>query len=125
MNRKADVDGLTVKGNKAKFNSNNVYCWFRRQGGKEKSPREKPMLTPEMKRDRKKWCEDMKKLVEEYGDNFYACFLDEKWFYTTSCRRKLKILPAGPGETDEEVAPVIPTTRSRQFPIKVRVYFYI
>ena len=85
MNRKADWDGCLVKGKKPTFNTSNVYRWFKRLDGKLKSSKEKPMLTPEMMKDRKKWCKDMKKLIEEHGSkNFYACFLDEKWFYITS-----------------------------------------
>jgi hypothetical protein len=37
-NNKTGADGITFNGNKSKFNSNNVYRWFRLQGGKEKSP---------------------------------------------------------------------------------------
>jgi len=36
-------------------------------------------------------------------------FIDEKWFYTTLGRRKIKILPSGPGKDPAEVAPVITT----------------
>ena len=104
-----------------KFNQKNVMRWFKQQGGKEKSPKEKPFLTEDQKKARKKWCEDEKARMTEAGKEFYACFLDEKWFYVTSRRRKLKILPAGQGEDPIEVAPHIPTTRSRRFPVKVSV----
>ena len=52
------------------------------------------------------------------GSNFYACYIDEKWFYTISRRRRLKILPAGDGEDPAKVAPHIPTTLSRRNLIK-------
>ena len=46
MNSKAKIEGVTVNGKDPKFNSTNVYRWFKRIGGKEKSPIEKPHLTP-------------------------------------------------------------------------------
>ena len=53
------------------------------------------------------------------GGNFYACFLDEKWFYITSRRRKMKLLCAQAGESEEHVSDKVPTTRSRRFfPVK-------
>ena len=57
--------------------------------------------------------------MEERGEEFYACFLDEKWFYTTSHRRKIKILPPGPGEDPVAVAHVPLTAVSRRHAIKV------
>ena len=57
--------------------------------------------------------------MEERGEEFYACFLDEKWFYTTSHRRKIKILPPGPGEDPAAVAHVPLTAVSRRHAIKV------
>ena len=56
---------MTLNGNKLEFNSSNIYRWFRFQGRKEKSAQEKPMLTPEMKVEQKRWCEDTKKLIAE------------------------------------------------------------
>ena len=93
--------------------------WFKAQGGRDKSPKEKPHLTADMKRARKKWCEDEKARIAEHGPDFHACFLDEKWFYTTSRRRRVKILPPGEGEDPNEVRPWIPTTRSRRNSTKV------
>ena len=117
MMKKADTDD---QGNvKLKLNAFNVYRWFKQYGGKEKSPKEKPYLTEDQKLGRVEWCEDMIELMESLGEDFHAVFLDEKWFYTTSRRRALKVLPPGPGEDPDEVAPVIPTTVSRRNVIKV------
>ena len=102
-----------------KFNTTNLWRWFKAQGGQEKSPKEKPYLTEDQKKERVVWCEDMKEKLATHGRQFYACFLDEKWFYTTSRRRKIKILPAGPDEDPEEVKPHIPTAISRRHSIKV------
>ena len=38
MNRKAAQEGCSVNGNPPKFNTSNVYRWFKPLGGKEKSP---------------------------------------------------------------------------------------
>ena len=103
-----------------RFNSTNVFRWFRREVGNLKSPVEKPSLTPEMKRKHVLWCLHEKKRIREWAEDFHACFLDEKWFYTTPRRRKLKVLHPGPGEDPAEVALCVPTIRSRQFPVKVR-----
>ena len=56
MNRKTELDICTVGGKKVTFNSSNPYWWFRRLGGKENAPVEKPALTEEIKREHVKWC---------------------------------------------------------------------
>ena len=76
-----------------------MFHWFKHLGGKELSSKEKPALTPEMKKARKEWCEEMKKLMEKWGKDFHACFLDEKGFYVMSHQRKIKILEAQAGES--------------------------
>ena len=91
----------------------------KKTGWDKKSPKEKPDLTPDQKDNKKLWCKDEKIRKDLWGNDFYAVFLDEKWFNTTSRRRKIKILPAGPDEDADKVAPYIPTARSRRYPIKV------
>ena len=51
---------------------------------------------------------------------FYYCFLDEKWFYTTSNRKLYKILPPNKaiGETDKDAAVNVPRCRTRRHPCK-------
>ena len=66
------------------FNASKLYRWFKANKGQEKLPKEKPYLTEDQKKERKRWCECEKYRMELYGGEFYACFLDEKWFYTTS-----------------------------------------
>ena len=80
-----------------RFNATNLYRWFKTQGGKERSPKEKPYLTEDQKSERKKWCQEQKKLMQEKGKRFYACFLDEKWFYITSRRQSYQGLTSWPG----------------------------
>ena len=48
-------------------------------------------MTDDQKRDKQMWYEDEKKQMEEYSNNFYACYLNEKWLYTTSCWRYIKL----------------------------------
>ena len=86
---------------------------------------EKPFLTEDQKQKRKEWCVEQKNLMQDKGEDFHACFLDEKWFYTVSRRRRVKYLPAGDGEDANEVRPVLLTTLSRRHPIKVRDHIKI
>lgn len=65
--------------------------WFRKQGGKQKSPVEKPLLTDEHKRQRVDWCHQWFNILKD--KTAPVAFLDEKWFYTTNRRKTLKILP--------------------------------
>ena len=94
-----------------------VYRWWKANDGKEVSPFEKPRLTDKHKADRVDW-------VTRWGPHFLdeefpVCYLDEKWFYTTTRRRKLKILPRGKHEPVGADIVSKPKTRSRRFPIKV------
>lgn len=94
-----------------------VYRWFKKNKGKELSAKEKPILTDELKRQRVEW-------VRKWGELFKnkdtpVCYLDEKWFYTSSRRRKIKYLPPGPGENQNDAYIVRPKIRSRRFPVKV------
>ena len=42
------------------------------QGGTEKSPKPKPLLTSELKAERLLWCQRMLERIEEYGDKTLA-----------------------------------------------------
>ena len=44
-----------------RFNATNLYHWFQQHDGKEKFPLEKPCLTKDKMKARKKWCEFKKK----------------------------------------------------------------
>ena len=87
-------------------------------GGKLKNPVTKPRLTPEHIRNRlvfaQKWLDKLKS-----GEKFYYCFLDEKWFYTSSRRKKFKILPKAPWEELKDAFFIAPKVRSRRHPCKV------
>ena len=89
-----------------------VYRWFRKNGGKEISAKEKPLLTKQHKKDRLKWIQDWAALLSDPSTP--VCYLDEKWFYTTARRRKIKLLPPGPGEDESRMRSIIrPKIRSR------------
>ena len=91
-------------------------CWFTQQGGKQKSPKEKPLDTPELMRKRMIWAQKHFKLLTD--PNIPVASLDEKWFYTTNRRRKIKYLPKGPHEREEDVDTSHPKIISRRFPVK-------
>lgn len=39
---------------------------------------------------------------KKYKDDIHYCFLDEKWFFATLWRKKMKILPKAPFKTKEQ-----------------------
>ena len=87
-------------------------------GGKLIRPITKPRLTPEHIANRLIFAKKWLKMLEEEPNLYYA-FLDEKWFYTTSRRKKLKILPQAAFESTKDAYNEMPKTRSRRFPCKV------
>ena len=92
--------------------------FFYMHGGKLKKPVTKPRLTKEHVDNRLKFANKwIKKYSQEEG--VYVAFLDEKWFYTCSRRKKMKILPRASFETEEESFIAKPKLRSRRFPCKV------
>ena len=47
-----------------------------------------------------------------------VAMFDEKWFYTTNRRRKIKKLPLGENEKEGDNKVKYPQTRSYRFPVK-------
>lgn len=94
-----------------------VADWFKRLGGKEVSPIEKPLLTTDHKRKRVEWARKWFDLLADPTKP--VAFLDEKWFYTTNCRQRLKILPTTDDENGRVRPPRRPRIRSRRYPVKV------
>ena len=86
-----------------------VYRWFKKQNGKEKSPNEKPRLTDKHKTDRILWA---KKWFEYLKEHLPFAFLDEKWFYTDSRRRTIKFLP--PTEEEKTADPSLSFPRRKK-----------
>ena len=98
-----------------------LHQWFTNNEGITKKRISKPVLTPERMELRVEWCKEIKKylIACENGEMpFFVCFLDEKWFYTRSNRKKAKYLPKGNNEEDD---PKYPTLRfvSRRHAAKV------
>jgi hypothetical protein len=50
---------------------------------------------------------------------FHSTFIDEKWFYTTSRRNKMKILSSTNHYSAEDAFATAPKVRSCQYPCKV------
>ena len=62
--------------------------FFKKNKGKKLFAKEKPRLTDDQKKQRKEWAAKMLENIQD--PNFVYCFLDEKWFCTSTYRRKLK-----------------------------------
>ena len=90
--------------------------WFVDNGGKEISPVEKPLDTEMHMRLRLVWVRTH--IIKLTSNGYYVAYLDEKWFYTTSRRRKLKTLPKGPHEKEGADEFIRPKMRSRRYPVK-------
>ena len=93
-----------------------VFNWFHSKNGKELSPVEKPLDTPTHVQARIKWVRKHYDLLIQ--DNSPVAFLDEKWFYTTNRRNKLKYLPLQPGEAPGADKLYRSKMRCRRHPVK-------
>jgi len=92
-------------------------AWFAANNGKEVSAIEKPLLTSEHRQQRVEWA---RRWFDTLRDPLApVAFLDEKWFYTTNRRRKLKVLPKNEEEAGQPVPYRRPRIRSRRYPVKV------
>jgi len=100
--------------------THNLREFFLKMKGRLKRESYKPRLTDEHKEKRVSWSERLKGL-SCLNRRFYACWIDEKWFYISSGRSKEKHLPMADFEEDEDVYIPAPTTRSRRFMAKVMV----
>ena len=90
------------------LNTYHFWRFFHRNNGRLIAPTTKPRLNQEKKVERVQWAEDMLKKIEEgvcynnVAGEFRYCFLDEKWFYTTSRRKRIKLLPKAEFESAEQ-----------------------
>ena len=92
--------------------------FFHSNGGILKAPTSKPRLTPEQRKLRVSWALTwLLRLKRKMGP--IVCYLDEKWFWTASRRKVLKILPKASFETEEEAFVPQPKLRSRRHATKV------
>jgi hypothetical protein len=97
------------------LNKFSLYRWFKKNKGKEKRVKEKPLLTEEHKASRLEHANRIRTLHEQGA---IICYLDEKWFYHFSRRKKSKHLPRA--EFEEEGADRMRVRRviSRRHPVK-------
>ena len=113
-----DEDRLTISLHRLQ-----LFRWWKKQGGKEKSSIEKPRLTPEHCRKRLDWIEKWEDITTD--PNIPVAYLDEKWFYTATRRRKIKMLPlsdeelSSPNLASIHASEASPKIRSRRHPVKV------
>ena len=98
------------------LNRRQVTKWFKQNGGKERSCIKKLLLKDKHKNARKIWVHKYFHLLRDLTTP--VVFLDEKWFYTTSRRKRIKQLPKSLAE-NQEPKYVAPKIRSRWFPVKV------
>ena len=96
------------------------WSFFYQFGGKLLAPTSSPRLSDEHKKNRVNWVKKWYKRFSDNGpENVHYCFLDEKWFYTTSRRNKYKVLPRAEFESEEEAMTLFPRLRSRHHAMKV------
>ena len=90
--------------------------WFIANGGTEISAKEKPLDNIIHCLERKKWA------IEKYGlltnPLAHVAYIDEKWFYRTNRRRKIKKLKLGKYEAEGDDFISHPKMLSRRFPVK-------
>lgn len=91
--------------------------WFIASGGKEMSPVEKPLLTTQHRAQRLDWARQWFDLLVDSTQP--VAFLDEKWFYTTNRRRRMKVLPTTDDDRGRIPPAKRPRIRSRRYPVKV------
>ena len=120
MIKKARLDypNCPVRG-KLILTKHHFKTFFTNNGGKYKKISSKPRLSETQMRHRLIWVKKHAELIKK--KNFYYCFLDEKWFYCSSNRKKFKYLPPNVqiGETEEDADVPIPRVRTRRKPCKV------
>ena len=102
---------------KLKMSKHHFWKFFYLHSGKLKQPITKPRLTREHVQKRLAFAHKWIEKLQQGG--IYVCFLDEKWFYTSSRRKKLKMLPRAMFETEQQSFTAKPKLRSRRFPVKV------
>ena len=92
--------------------------FFKANNGVMKAEKFVPRLTEDKKMKRVAWCQWCIEQLALYGNALPMCWLDEKWFYMTSGRSKVKHLPCAAFENEEETRTPNPCVRSRRHPTK-------
>ena len=77
-----------------KFTRNTLFSWFHSVNGVVKKRISRPILDDKRKEDRVKWCQEMQQLQEtgeKKNEPVIITYLDEKFCYTSSGRKKQNI----------------------------------
>lgn len=98
-----------------RVSASSLHRWFVGQGGEEYAEVCRPRLSEENKATRLAW---FKERLSEPREILRA-HLDEKWFYTSSRRRKKKRLPRVEGESESVGERIREQRTSRRFPVKI------
>jgi hypothetical protein len=121
---KALYPNCEVRG-KLKLSKYNFDRFFKENKGVVKEPTIKPRLSKEHKASRVVFCKRNKKRINRKKKRdrkyvkFHYCFIDEKWFYVFTKRKKNKYLPPALFEKLSEVFIPSRKIRSRRFVTKV------
>ena len=83
-----------------------VNRWFKANNGKEYSPKEKSLDMTEHAKLRLQWVQIYYSIL--ICPSIAVGYLDEKFFYTTSRRRKIKKLPLRPNKTVDDDRIILP-----------------
>ena len=107
---------LKVEGHDITLTIFNVIEFFRSFKGSLKREKFVPYLSDDKRKQRVEWCDEMQLMLK--NNDFYICFIDEKWFNMSSGRNKEKTLPTAEFKTKETYIPQ-KSTRSRRHATKV------
>ena len=94
MNSKSAVELPPISASRKQVNK-----WFTKEGGKEFAPTTKPLDTAEHIKKRMIWVRKYFELLT--NKNSPIAYLNEKWFYTTNRRRRIKKLPRSEEEAKD------------------------
>jgi hypothetical protein len=96
--------------------------FFNENKGKVREAKTKPRLSEQNKAKRVVFCKKNKKRLnrkKKKNTKFHYCFIDEKWFYVYTNRKKNKYLPAAPFENLSDVFVPARKVRSKRHVTKV------
>ena len=115
---KVDYKDCPVRG-ELKITSYGFCTFFNNNRGYYTKQSSKPRLSKNQMKERVKFCQKYLEAIK--NKEYYYCFLDEKWFYCSTLRKKYKVLPPNYeiGETMKDAYVPLPRVRSRRFPCKV------
>ena len=93
---------LQTLGHPFHLSKQNLIEFLKKYKGTPKSERFVPILSDEKKQQRMAWVEWKEQKVQELGNKFYYCFIDQIWFYLCSGRCMEKVTKAAEFEKEED-----------------------